>query len=571
MSHDQSVNVSTKNEKFLFNAHKLSSRERRDLALKAMLKHRPVTVLAKESEVSRNFVYEQKDKATDALEKAFNQADKDDEVLFTIQVTRNFLHASVLSMALNCHSSERGIVQHFRDIYNHDISEGNVHNILADAAQKASIENKKVDLKPVKIAAHDEIFQGSVPILVGCDAEALFIYLLAKEQKRDMLTWGTNLLMCQEFGLNPDQAIADFGAGLRAGLKGVWPDLPCDADVFHVLMDLGKINFYLENRAVGTIAKVYGLKKDVLHLQKQAQSLSNEFKKICEKTKTKAKLVQLNIFEAAAPNARTLQDNPVEISSKISELESKLMTNQKQQAELSESLSQSSVTEKGIIKLVDIIEIVKDWFQRDILSVAGPDYNKRCELFDFAVKVLIDAEKDCPSKHVRKMITKLKNQRDDLLRFVLRNDKKLDAISKEFEIEIADLRELYELYGTPCESKHRWYQEQKLRKKIGAKFHLAEAKINAIIGETTRASSVIENINSRLRPYFFLRKSFGQESLDLLQFYLNHKTFLRSEHEERVGKSPAELLSGQPHPHWLEMLGFKRFKRTVEQTAVAQA
>jgi hypothetical protein len=30
-----------------------------------------------------------------------------------------------------------------------------------------------------------------------------------------------------------------------------------------------------------------------------------------------------------------------------------------------------------------------------------------------------------------------------------------------------------------------------------------------------------------------------------------------------VGKSPAELLSGQEHPHWLEMLGYQRFRRAA--------
>ena len=28
-----------------------------------------------------------------------------------------------------------------------------------------------------------------------------------------------------------------------------------------------------------------------------------------------------------------------------------------------------------------------------------------------------------------------------------------------------------------------------------------------------------------------------------------------------AGKTPAELLTGQPHPHWLEMLGYKLFTR----------
>jgi hypothetical protein len=79
--------------------------------------------------------------------------------------------------------------------------------------------------------------------------------------------------------------------------------------------------------------------------------------------------------------------------------------------------------------------------------------------------------------------------------------------------------------------------------------------------DTVRASSVIENLNSRLRNYFFLRRHLGPDYLALLQFFLNHRRFLRSRRPERVEKSPAELLTGQMHPHWLEMLGYTRFSR----------
>ena len=568
MSHAQSVNTYQKNEKFFFNAKALSPEERRDLVLKVISNQQPITALAKEFRVSRKFIYEQKNKVKVALSAAFNAPDKNDEVLFTIPVTRNFLQASALSLSLNCHSSERGIEKHFQDIYDHKISDGDVHNILAGAAQKAFIENQKADLSRVKICAYDEIFQGAAPILVGCDAQTTYLCLLTKEEKRDMLTWAIKLLALQEMGLNPDQAIADFGKGLRAGHAAVWPNLPCDADVFHVLMDLGKIKAYLENRAFGTIAKVYELEKNALKLKKQIQvslkDLEKKQGKTMVKMPAKAVWVQLNIFTMTELDA-CVENNVVETSSKILALEEEIMNNQKQQNELLQTLSITRISEKNIIKLVDTIEIIKDWLQHDILSVAGPDYTKRCELFDFIVQALVDAEKDCPSKHVRKMAIKLKNQRKDLLRFVLRNDEKLVGIAKKLEIEISVLRELYELQAVSYESNYCYDREQKLRKKIGPKFHLAVAQINTIIKGTVRASSVIENINSRLRSYFFLRKAFGQESLDLLQFYLNHKTFLRSEHPARVGKSPAELLSGKPHPHWLEMLGFKRFKQEVAQ------
>ena len=76
--------------------------------------------------------------------------------------------------------------------------------------------------------------------------------------------------------------------------------------------------------------------------------------------------------------------------------------------------------------------------------------------------------------------------------------------------------------------------------------------------DTPRSSSMVENLNSRLRRYFFLRRPLGDACLSLLQFFLNHRVFLRSRRAERVGKTPKELLTGQAHPHWLEPLGFQR-------------
>jgi hypothetical protein len=86
----------------------------------------------------------------------------------------------------------------------------------------------------------------------------------------------------------------------------------------------------------------------------------------------------------------------------------------------------------------------------------------------------------------------------------------------------------------------------------------AVAAVAAAVG---RASSVIENRNSRLRSYFCLRRHLGPDYLALLQFFWNHRRFLRSEPPERVGKSPTELLTGVSHPHGLELLGYQPFSR----------
>ena len=94
-------------------------------------------------------------------------------------------------------------------------------------------------------------------------------------------------------------------------------------------------------------------------------------------------------------------------------------------------------------------------------------------------------------------------------------------------------------------------------------FDAVEDAVLTALDTTERTSSMVENLHSRLKPYFYLRREIGFGYLDLLRFYLNHTPFLRSERKERQGKTPAEILSGKPHSHWLEMLGYQRFKKSA--------
>src|SRR5262249_43386852 len=107
----------------------------------------------------------------------------------------------------------------------------------------------------------------------------------------------------------------------------------------------------------------------------------------------------------------------------------------------------------------------------------------------------------------------------------------------------------------------RWAEAAAARNQLRGQFHAVELAVASLAQETVRASSLVENLNSRLRSYFFLRRHLGSGYLALLQFYLNHRRLERSDRRERVGKPPAELLTGQNHPHWLEMLGYTRFAR----------
>ncbi len=103
----------------------------------------------------------------------------------------------------------------------------------------------------------------------------------------------------------------------------------------------------------------------------------------------------------------------------------------------------------------------------------------------------------------------------------------------------------------------RWRREPALK----GRYHGVCADVRELSDRVVRASSLLENFNSRLRTYFFLRRQLGKDDLTLLQFFLNHRRYLRSEDAGGVGKSPAELLTGKPHAHWLELPGYTRFSQ----------
>lgn len=158
----------------------------------------------------------------------------------------------------------------------------------------------------------------------------------------------------------------------------------------------------------------------------------------------------------------------------------------------------------------------------------------------------------------------MESQVEDLLRFVEGLDKALEDLADTHNVKLSLTRQVFELQAISTKSNRYWECAEELYRKIGGRFYDLQEAIRSLIKETIRASSMAENLNSRLRNYFFLQKVLSNEYLELLQFFFNHRRFMRSSRPERIGKSPKELLTGKSHDHWLELLGYSLFKREKE-------
>ena len=221
---------------------------------------------------------------------------------------------------------------------------------------------------------------------------------------------------------------------------------------------------------------------------------------------------------------------------------------------------QAKRREAGLLARARDVKILLQWFEHDVMTLAGPALAERQELYDFIVSELKQrAGKPYPG--IRKLRTALHNQRDQLLAFAGVLDQKLTDIAQRFELPLQAVRDVCLLHRKPNTSNAYWEQWNQLHTQMSGKFHGVMKAVDAALQTNPRASSMVENLNSRLRNYFFLRRSLGDDYLNLLQFFLNHRCFMRSLKPERVGKSPKQLLTGKAHPHWLELLGFERFQR----------
>jgi hypothetical protein len=478
----------------------LGSEERKRIGLLSLVKATPISQLADQEGVSRQFVHRQRDKVMKALDRAF--AANDEGILFTLPVTQSWLDQLMLSLALICRGSFRGVKEVLRDMLDVHVSLGTIHNRIQCAARKAATINCTQDLSNIRVGLQDEIFQGAMPVLAGVDAASSYCYLLAGAEHRDADTWAVHLLDACAQGFAPDHTIADAGQGLRAGQKVALENTPCHGDVFHI--------------------------------EQQCQSLANVLGRLAKGAVSRRNALEIKMAEAKASGCGNT---------------------------LSREMTLVRQAERSASQLARDIKTLTSWLSHDVLALAGPDLAARRELFDFIVAQLRQRE-HLDLARIRPVRKALQNQRDDLLGFAGVLDVKLADIATGSKVPLELVRSACLLQSKSPLSSAYWARWNRLRRKLTYQFHHVIDAVVLAMTQIPRASSLVENLNSRLRTYFTLRRQLGAPYLGLLQLFLNHRTFLRSRRPERVGKSPTELMTGYRHSHWLELLGFTRFRRT---------
>jgi hypothetical protein len=90
-------------------------------------------------------------------------------------------------------------------------------------------------------------------------------------------------------------------------------------------------------------------------------------------------------------------------------------------------------------------------------------------------------------------------------------DEELERLGEEFHIPAELARRILGTMARDQRDPRRWTEHAALQKQLRGRFHDIQAVVAELASGTIRASSLVENLNSRLRSYFFLRRHLGPD------------------------------------------------------------
>src|SRR5438105_1074156 len=152
-----------------------------------------VTHLAHELGTSRQFLYDLRARAQEALERAVAPGTPGRPApAGTLSLDRAAVSRAILVLSQVAHASVRGIQECLREMLGVERSVGAIQAVLTEAAQRAEAV-VPVPAAPLQVAA-DEVFAAGAPVLEVVEPRSGLIVALERAQSRDETTWGCTWL-----------------------------------------------------------------------------------------------------------------------------------------------------------------------------------------------------------------------------------------------------------------------------------------------------------------------------------------------------------------------------------------
>lgn len=218
-----------------------------------------------------------------------------------------------------------------------------------------------------------------------------------------------------------------------------------------------------------------------------------------------------------------------------------------------ERLSQIHEKVDMAIQEYDLLRILFCWLV-ELTGFSGYAFQDACGLAEW---VLSEMEVSFPGRtKLLGQTGKIREKLPQTLSFLQRMEEGFAAASRKRGVPPEAFHIMYRQKAFHTSSWECSQMEYRLGELLGDNYESARQEFRRILDHTKRASSLVENLNSRIRVYMNLKRMAPEKYFILLKVYFNTRKYHRSRIAERVGKSPLELMTGKEYPEFLEALGY---------------
>ena len=229
------------------------------------------------------------------------------------------------------------------------------------------------------------------------------------------------------------------------------------------------------------------------------------------------------------------------------------LSGKKPRAKNKERLAQTRPEVEAAINLYDTIFILFTWL-KETLSFSGYSMAEAMMLSQWILHEMNELSKNNPG--LRSEIAKVSKMLPSLLSFIGRLEREMEVVAKETGLPIEGFHLMYRQKTHAPGSAQNSEIQCKQALLLVEKYPEARNKFDQILRGTKKASSLVENLNGRIRVFIEVKRVIPPRFFVLLKVYFNTRRYHRSRHKERVGKNPLELLTGCPQPNFFEAIGY---------------
>ncbi len=458
-----------------------------------------VSQMSRKYEVSRQTFYSWKAKGQQALQEAL--APKQPQVEAGSQ-----LHRAVLTLLVQGHASYRGIQACLKELLGLQVSLGTISAIVQTTGQRA--QGWLVQQVPAegRVVALDEQYsskRGEVSLNV-VDAQSGQVWATLPPVAVDGESWTLALWYLQEQGVVCASSVSDGGMAIHEALQTTKAISTHQRDVWHLLRLAGQVQARLE-RAV------------------QAEE---DRQRVIER---QARELAITGRRSAGRPAKTTSSEQAQLL-----------------IELHRLLEAARYLFAQLRELVEIVVLTGRTEPRLL------DYQTRRSEVQTVLDLLEEAIQSVPlalQHEVQRVIKQVRLALPALLYFA----QDLEACQQEAIAQLGEAVVGLIAWAGP-RRKVLGEQPQQLLEAMDPAWRAAAARLLATWNQAVRASSVVENWHSIVRPHLAVHRSLSAGILALLAVWHNHRIAQRGLHQ---GQSPLMRsgMSQQSHD-WLVALGY---------------